>query len=280
MKLKYGDKVKLQGGGVNDGKTGVIIDHKEIKTSGRGVPQLPGHYKAADWSKEYAIKLDDGEIVTEFKKSVKPVVSSSTACACACAASLVKEALAELVYAESEVLKFSGNTDTVDIDAKCIGVHSWNGLDNRGLGIQIRHNKDPQLFKLANQMAKIIAEALNAAKLPAPVKEAKSAAGDVEVRELEIFIDNESDLYEKYTMPIYKNLTKKMKKGEYKKELAAKAFHAMVDLAAKKYAKEFANPKDWNSIFSPEVRRRVADSLVENFESAYEGKEYDFMKED
>lgn len=57
---------------------------------------------------------------------------------------------------------FVNNTDTVDIRAESLGVSSF-GYDNRGLSIQIRHNRDKALFQAANEMSKIITEALNQA---------------------------------------------------------------------------------------------------------------------
>lgn len=62
--------------------------------------------------------------------------------------------------------KINHNTDSIDIDQKCIGlsprresipsdvaehIHS-----NRGLHIQIRHNEDAQTFAQANDLAKLI----------------------------------------------------------------------------------------------------------------------------
>ena len=110
------------------------------------------------------------------------------------------------------------------------------------------------------------------------VKDLKKAlAGQTEVRELEIFIDNDSTLYERYKLPIFKNLAAKKKRGSYDSALAPKAFYSMVDTGAKLYAKEYANPNEWNIIFSPEDRRQVAQNFAKEFESAYENKEYDFM---
>lgn len=104
------------------------------------------------------------------------------------------------------------------------------------------------------------------------------AASSTEARELELYIDNESDLYEKYKMPVFKNLSAKMKKGQYDSSLAAKAFYQLVETGAKKYAKDHATPNEWNKIFSPEVRKEVAKTYVEEFEAAFKNKEYDFMK--
>jgi len=72
----------------------------------------------------------------------------------------------------AESIHFSSNTDTVDIDAKSLGVHPMPGFNNRGLCIQIRHNRNKELFDIANKMAKIIQKALNDANLPAPAEKA------------------------------------------------------------------------------------------------------------
>ena len=65
--------------------------------------------------------------------------------------------------------KIVNNTDNVDIDAKCIGLSPrrdtipqdvWDHIaTNRGLHVQIRHNKDPQAFGQANELARLIATA-------------------------------------------------------------------------------------------------------------------------
>lgn len=57
---------------------------------------------------------------------------------------------------------FYKNTDTIDIDAKSIGVTTFS-YPNRGLSIQIRHNREKELFKTANEMASFIAASLNEA---------------------------------------------------------------------------------------------------------------------
>lgn len=66
-----GTKVKVVNGGVNSGKTGVVISPREVPTDGKGVPKLTGHYKPVDWKKEVAIKLDSGEVITMFKNRVE-----------------------------------------------------------------------------------------------------------------------------------------------------------------------------------------------------------------
>ena len=56
--------------------------------------------------------------------------------------------------------KFYIGTDSVDIDARSLGVHG-PGYDSRGLCIQIRHNYDKDLFLTAAIMQDIIVDALN-----------------------------------------------------------------------------------------------------------------------
>lgn len=65
--------------------------------------------------------------------------------------------------------KITPNTDTVDIDQKCIGLDvqskTWSRdvrdhlKTNRGLHIQIKHNQNPQTFAQANEVSNLIAAA-------------------------------------------------------------------------------------------------------------------------
>ena len=100
--------------------------------------------------------------------------------------------------------------------------------------------------------------------------------GDIESRELKLYIDNDGQLYNSRFMPIIKNLSKKMKKGNYDKKLAIKGFMYLVDAGAKKYVKEFGgNARD---MFSKKDRIAVASDLADEFEDAYKNKEYSFME--
>ena len=72
--LSIGTKVTIMhGSGVDSGKKGTIVDpRKEIKTDGRGVPtNIQGAYHPFDNKKEYAIRLDGGELISMFKERVK-----------------------------------------------------------------------------------------------------------------------------------------------------------------------------------------------------------------
>lgn len=63
--------MKVVGGsGIDSDKTGVIVDRSEVQANGRGIPSnVQGHYKPTDWSREVAVKLDDGSLITMFKKN-------------------------------------------------------------------------------------------------------------------------------------------------------------------------------------------------------------------
>ena len=100
--------------------------------------------------------------------------------------------------------------------------------------------------------------------------------GDIESRELKLYIDNDSQLYNSRFMPIMKNLSKKMKKGKFDKKLAIKGFMYLVDDGAKKYVKDYGgNAKE---MFSKKDRIAVASDLADEFEDAYKNKEYSFME--
>ncbi len=100
--------------------------------------------------------------------------------------------------------------------------------------------------------------------------------GDTESRELKLYIDNDGQLYNSRFMPIIKNLSKKMKKGNYDKKLAIKGFMYLVDAGAKKYVKDFGgNARD---MFSKKDRIAVASDLADEFEEIYKNKEYSFME--
>ena len=91
-----------------------------------------------------------------------------------------------------------------------------------------------------------------------------------EASELCLYADNDEPLY-RQKMYIFRALAKKKDRGQYDPKLAPKAFAGLVDLAAKKYVKEFASPRDsWNRIFPPESRREAAVNYAEEFIGWYE----------
>jgi len=64
-----GSRVRIaHNSGVDSNKTGVVVDQREVKTDGRGIPtNIQGAYKPVDWTIETAVRLDDGgELITMF----------------------------------------------------------------------------------------------------------------------------------------------------------------------------------------------------------------------
>tara|TARA_R110000744_G_scaffold217819_2_gene336525 strand:+ start:1332 stop:1670 length:339 start_codon:yes stop_codon:yes gene_type:complete len=97
-----------------------------------------------------------------------------------------------------------------------------------------------------------------------------------EMRELKLYIDNDSNIYRQRYMPILKNLSKKKKKGNYQKGLASKAFLYLVDDGAKRYTREYGgNVRD---VFPKRQRQMLAKDYVDEFEQIFKNQEYDFMK--
>ncbi len=89
--------------------------------------------------------------------------------------------------------------------------------------------------------------------------------GNSEVRELELFIDNDSTLYRQQYQPIQKNLITKMARGIYDHAKAVKLFGYLVESGAKKYAKESGGT--WNTMFTVADRKQVAENLTRHFET-------------
>ena len=97
-----------------------------------------------------------------------------------------------------------------------------------------------------------------------------------EMRELKLYIDNDSSLYRQRYMPILKNLSRKKKKGNYRKRLAQKAFMYLVDDGAKRYTKSYGgNARD---VFPTRQRKDLAKDYVDEFEETFKNQEFDFMR--
>jgi len=88
--------------------------------------------------------------------------------------------------------------------------------------------------------------------------------GPAEITELEVFIENDGDLYRQQTVPIMKNLQKKLEKGVFDKSKAEKLWMYLVENGAKKYAKD-SGGGTWHKMFSMADRKAVAKNLNEGF---------------
>jgi hypothetical protein len=97
-----------------------------------------------------------------------------------------------------------------------------------------------------------------------------------EMRELKLFIDNDASLYRQRYMPILKNLSKKKKKGNYRKRLAQKAFMYLIDDGAKRYVKSYGG--NHLDVFPKRQRKDLAKDYVDEFEQIFKDQEFDFMR--
>ena len=78
-------------------------------------------------------------------------------------------------------------------------------------------------------------------------------------REIELYADNDSQLYFQMKRPILINLGKKYKKGTYSIEKAAKLWRYFIDAALKKYNKEFGSRGDkWFELLNTHDRQLLA----------------------
>lgn len=86
-------------------------------------------------------------------------------------------------------------------------------------------------------------------------------------KELELFVENDSDLYRQQYTPINKNLITKMAKGVYNHDKAVKLFGYLMESGAKKYARQYGSGQgDWHQIFSPATRKAAAEVFTRSFE--------------
>lgn len=83
--------------------------------------------------------------------------------------------------------------------------------------------------------------------------------------ELELFIENDGQLYERQTKSIQKNMAKKIAAGKYDPALAIVGWRHLVDEGAKKYHKEFGSGGKWSDMFNVPTRDAVARSMAEGF---------------
>lgn len=89
----------------------------------------------------------------------------------------------------------------------------------------------------------------------------KTTIDQAAARELELYTENTRRIYDAYTVPTIRNLTRKAK--------ACKAWEHVAEAAAKLYCKEFAEPAAWHMVFNAATRRAVAASLEASYKAEY-----------
>ncbi|RLI52753.1 MAG: hypothetical protein DRO87_12695, partial [Candidatus Thorarchaeota archaeon] len=107
----------------------------------------------------------------------------------------------------------------------------------------------------------------------------QKSAISTDARELEVFIDDTSDLSPQgprgQGRDIVKNLLRKQKAGKYDKRKSVKLWLYLVDSGAKRYHQEFGSRDfPWHKMFPKAVRMEVAESLADSFDHDSKRGEY------
>ena len=99
------------------------------------------------------------------------------------------------------------------------------------------------------------------------------------VNELDLYINNNEDLYRKRFMPLVHNLNKDVKNNRYNHDNATKPWNLLVNDAAREYVKEFGKPgEDVKDMFSQDSRAKVARVLADRELENMKKGEYDVAK--
>lgn len=94
--------------------------------------------------------------------------------------------------------------------------------------------------------------------------------GEIEAKELYIFIQNDGDLYRQQGLSIIKNLVAKIDRGVYNRDLAVKLYMYLMESGAKKYVKEQGGGGGvWYQMFDKPSRELAAKNFVADFEAEY-----------
>lgn len=103
----------------------------------------------------------------------------------------------------------------------------------------------------------------------------KTTIDQAAARELELYTKNTRRIYDAYTVPTIRNLTRKANAGKYDKAKDCKAWEYVAEAAAKLYCKEFAEPTAWHVVFNAATRRAVAASLEASYKAEYIDASYE-----
>jgi len=93
----------------------------------------------------------------------------------------------------------------------------------------------------------------------------KNAIDFEAARDLELYAENDGELYAGIIRATVANMARKIRRGCYDAEKAVKAWEYVAEAAAKKYAREFARAGEWCAMFTPATRRECARALLERF---------------
>jgi len=94
------------------------------------------------------------------------------------------------------------------------------------------------------------------------------------IREIEIYAENDPQLYYSRTLPILKNLAKKYVKGTFDVNKSAKLWQYYVEDAMKKYHKQYGGSGSWSKLLSVPDRKTLAKELAEATLDNFENGDY------
>lgn len=101
------------------------------------------------------------------------------------------------------------------------------------------------------------------------------------VKKLIVHGDNDGHLYRTSTVPVRKNLAKKIAKGVYDHSKAKKLWGYHADRAAQSYTKEHGHPgQKWHELFSTKHRRQAAAHWADEHHEAVMSGDKAHMHED
>ena len=100
----------------------------------------------------------------------------------------------------------------------------------------------------------------------------------ISARELELYVENDAQLYRSQYTPINRNLATKKARGVYDHDKAVKLFMYLMESGAKKYAREYGGPgANWHEMFNVPTRRAAAERFARHFEVEYGLGNYDSL---
>ncbi len=91
-----------------------------------------------------------------------------------------------------------------------------------------------------------------------------------EARELELFTENDRDLYHQRIVPIVKNMQRRMAKGDYDSEKAVRLWLYLIDESARKYCQLHGGTV--RGCFPKPCREIVARSMRNHYEMEIEAQ--------
>jgi len=96
----------------------------------------------------------------------------------------------------------------------------------------------------------------------------------IAARELQLYIENDSQLYESQLISVVKNIQRKMKSNKYDHNKAPKLWIYLVDAGARKYVKEYGSYGDTvRNIFNKKTRELVAQVMADEYKEEIEAQD-------